>query len=64
MSKEGDQSSGGWGWGSDWGVGNLDITLHPELHRSELGDGERSIDRYILHGELPVGAGQHHGGAG
>ena len=26
MSKEGDQSSGGWGWGSDWGVGNLDIT--------------------------------------
>ena len=25
-SKEGDQSSGGWGWGSDWGVGNLDIT--------------------------------------
>ena len=26
MSKEGDQSSSGWGWGSDWGVGNLDIT--------------------------------------
>ena len=26
MSKEGDQSSGGWGWGSHWGVGNLDIT--------------------------------------
>ena len=26
MSKEGDQSSSGWVWGSDWGMGNLDIT--------------------------------------